>query len=85
MERISKKAYYLNIAKTVAQRSTCLRRNYGAILVKDDQILSTGYNGSARGEDNCSDTEFCMEKNVAQGKANIMNGVLLFMRKLMLL
>ena len=59
MERISKKTYYLNIAKTVAQRSTCLRRNYGAILVKDDQILSTGYNGSARGERNCSDIEFC--------------------------
>lgn len=70
MERISKKAYYLNIAKTVAQRSTCLRRNYGAILVKDDQILSTGYNGSARGESNCSDVEFCPreERGAKQGE-----------------
>lgn len=70
MERISKKAYYLNIAKTVAQRSTCLRRNYGAILVKDDQILSTGYNGSARGEDNCSDIEHCLreERGARQGE-----------------
>lgn len=70
MERISKKAYYLNIARTVAQRSTCLRRNYGAILVKDDQILSTGYNGSARGEKNCSDIEFCPreERGAKQGE-----------------
>ena len=70
MERISKKTYYLNIAKTVAQRSTCLRRNYGSILVKDDQILSTGYNGSARGEKNCSDIEFCPreERGAKQGE-----------------
>lgn len=70
MERMGKKAYYLNIAKTVAQRSTCLRRNYGAILVKDDQILSTGYNGSARGERNCSDIEFCQreERGAKQGE-----------------
>lgn len=70
MERISKKAYYLSIAKTVAQRSTCLRRNYGAILVKDDQILSTGYNGSARGEKNCSDIELCPreERGAKQGE-----------------
>ena len=70
MERVGKKAYYLNIAKTVAQRSTCLRRNYGAILVKDDQILSTGYNGSARGEKNCSDIEFCPreERGAKQGE-----------------
>ena len=70
MERISKKTYYLNIAKTVAQRSTCLRRNYGAILVKDDQILSTGYNGSARGEKKCSDIEFCPreERGAKQGE-----------------
>ena len=70
MERINKKTYYLNIAKTVAQRSTCLRRNYGAILVKDDQILSTGYNGSARGERNCSDIEFCPreERGAKQGE-----------------
>ena len=70
MERTSKKTYYLNKEKTVAQRSTCLRRNYGAILVKDDQILSTGYNGSARGERNCSDIEFCPreERGAKQGE-----------------
>ena len=53
--RISKDEYYLNIAKEVAARSTCLRRNYGAVIVKNDEIIATGYNGSARGEDNCCD------------------------------
>ena len=46
MERVSKHNYYLDIAETVAERSTCLRRMYGAIIVKDDVIVSTGYNGS---------------------------------------
>lgn len=57
--RISKREYYLGIAKAVAQRSTCIRRQYGAVIVKDDRIISTGYNGSARGEVNCCDTGFC--------------------------
>lgn len=51
--RLTKREYYLNIARAVALRSTCLRRQYGAVIVKDDQIVSTGYNGAARGEDNC--------------------------------
>lgn len=55
MNRISKEEYYLNIAKTVAERSTCLRRRYGCIIVKNDEIIATGYNGSARGERNCCD------------------------------
>lgn len=59
MERISKRDYYLEIAKAVAKRSTCLRRQYGAVIVKDDRIISTGYNGSARGETNCCDIGLC--------------------------
>ena len=59
MARISKRDYYLEIAKTVALRSTCLRRQYGAVIVKDDIIIATGYNGAARGETNCCDIGQC--------------------------
>lgn len=59
MARISKDEYYLAIAQTVALRSTCLRRQYGAVIVKNDRIISTGYNGSARGEENCCDVGEC--------------------------
>lgn len=59
VERIGKDEYYLGIAKAVSARSTCLRRQYGAIVVKDDRIISTGYNGSARGEENCCDVGVC--------------------------
>lgn len=59
MSRPDKDSYYLNIAKAVAQRSTCLRRKYGAVIVKNDEIISTGYNGSARGEPNCCDVGEC--------------------------
>lgn len=51
--------YFLNIAQEVGKRSTCLRRRYGAIIVKDNIIVSTGYNGAPRGEDNCIDTGLC--------------------------
>lgn len=51
--------YFLNIALEVGKRSTCLRRRYGAIIVKDKIIISTGYNGSPRGESNCIDTGIC--------------------------
>lgn len=57
--RISKNAYYLNIAKAVAARSTCLRRQYGAVIVAGDEIIATGYNGSPRGEPNCCDAGEC--------------------------
>lgn len=57
--RPSKDEYYMGIAKAVSARSTCIRRQYGAVIVKDDVILSTGYNGSARGDDNCCDTGTC--------------------------
>ena len=55
MSRISKDEYYLNIAKAVSLRSTCLRRHYGCVIVKNDEIVATGYNGSARDEPNCCD------------------------------
>lgn len=66
MERMSKDEYYLQIAKDVAMRSTCLRRNYGAVIVNHDRIISTGYNGAPRGEENCCDRGTCprMENNV---------------------
>ncbi len=60
--RISKDEYYLNIALAVAQRSTCLCRQYGAVIVNNDRIVSTGYNGSPRGEANCSDVGTCYRK-----------------------
>ena len=59
MERISKENYYLNIAQTVLERATCLRRVFGAIIVKNDEIISTGYNGAPRGRKNCVDMGFC--------------------------
>ena len=60
MKRVSKTNYYLDIAQTVSERSTCLRRRFGAIIVKDDVIVATGYNGAPRGRTNCSDMESCM-------------------------
>ncbi len=70
MERISKENYYLDIAQTVASRSTCLRKKYGAIIVSNDSIVSTGYNGAPRGRKNCSDIGTCMreELNIPRGE-----------------
>ncbi len=59
MGRIDKENYYLDIAQTVLERSTCLRRCYGAIIVKNDEIVATGYNGAPRGRKNCVDLGFC--------------------------
>ena len=59
MSRISKENYYLDIAETVLERATCLRRVYGAIIVKNDEIISTGYNGAPRGRANCTDMGYC--------------------------
>ncbi len=59
MNRISKDQYYLEIAETVSHRSTCLKRRYGAVIVKNDEIVSTGYNGSVRGHENCCDLGIC--------------------------
>lgn len=58
-KRISKPDYYLNIALSVSKRSTCLKRHYGCVIVKNDEIIATGYNGSPRGESNCCDTGIC--------------------------
>ncbi len=59
MERVSKNEYYLDIAETVSERSTCMRRRFGAIIVKNDVIVSTGYNGAPRGRKNCCDLGTC--------------------------
>lgn len=60
MKRISVDEYYLGIAEAVSKRSTCLRRQYGAVIVKNDEVIATGYNGSPRGEANCCDgTDTC--------------------------
>ena len=69
-KRPNKSQYYLNIAKIVASRSTCLRRKYGAIIVKDDSIISTGYNGSPRGTKNCIDLNECRREklNIPRGQ-----------------
>ena len=58
-ERISKEQYYLGIAEAVSKRSTCIRRQYGAVIVKNDVIVSTGYNGSPRNATNCCDYGRC--------------------------
>lgn len=60
--RISKDEYYLDIAKVVSMRSTCLTRQYGAVIVKDDEIIATGYNGAPRGIENCCDKGYCKRK-----------------------
>ena len=59
MERKTKDNYYLDIADAVRERATCLRRTYGAIIVKNDEIMSTGYNGAPRGRCNCTDMGVC--------------------------
>ena len=63
-ERKSKDDYYLSIAEAVLARSTCLRRKYGAVIVKDDEIISTGYNGSPRGAWNCCDIGYCYRRQM---------------------
>lgn len=69
MKRRDKTNYYLDIAETVSKRGTCLRRNFGAIIVKNDEIISTGYSGAPRGRKNCSDLGFCRREqlNVPRG------------------
>jgi len=70
MERVDKHNYYLDIADTVTERGTCLRRNFGAIIVKNDEIVSTGYTGAPRGRKNCFDLGFCMREklNIPRGE-----------------
>jgi len=70
MKRVDKINYYLDIAETVIERGTCLRRNFGAIIVKNDEIISTGYVGAPRGRKNCCDLKYCMREklNVPRGE-----------------
>lgn len=71
MKRISKDRYYLEIAMKVASRSTCLKRQYGCVIVKDDEIIATGYNGSSRGTVNCCDVyDVCPRANKAHNSGD---------------
>ena len=69
MNRIDKNNYYLDIAEVVSERGTCLRTNYGAVIVKNDEIISTGYTGSPRGRKNC-----CEVGNCKRNDLNIQSG-----------
>ena len=69
MARIDKENYYLDIAGTVLERSTCMRKHYGAIIVQSDEIVSSGYNGAPRGRKNCGDLGYC-----ARAALNIPSG-----------
>ena len=68
--RRDKTNYYLDIAEVVAQRATCLRRRYGAVIVKNDEVVASGYNGAPRGRKNCSDLGRCLrqEQNIKSGE-----------------
>ena len=70
MGRIDKQNYYLDIAATVLERSTCMRRCYGAIIVQNDEIVSSGYNGAPRGRKNCGDLGYCAREamNIPSGQ-----------------
>ena len=70
MKRISKENYYLNMAETALERSTCLRRKWGAVIVKDSEIISTGYNGAPRGRKNCDELGYCIREklNIPRGE-----------------
>jgi dCMP deaminase len=70
MGRRDKHNYYLDIAETVLQRGTCLRRNYGSIIVKNDEIIATGYSGAPRRRKNCLDLGYCIREklNVPRGQ-----------------
>lgn len=70
MERRSKINYYLDLAEVVSQRCTCLRRHYGAVIVKSDEVISTGYVGAPRGRVNCTDLGHCVREklNISRGE-----------------
>ncbi len=69
-KRVDKHNYYLDIAETVIERGTCLRRNFGAIVVKNDEIVSTGYTGAPRGRENCCNLGICLREklNIPRGE-----------------
>ncbi|MBE6932554.1 MAG: cytidine deaminase [Ruminococcaceae bacterium] len=70
MSRIDKENYYLDIAQTVLERSTCACEHYGALIVRNDEIVSTGYNGAPRGRSNCIDLGYCIRQrmNIPSGE-----------------
>ncbi len=70
MERIDKNNYYLDIAEATLERATCLRKKWGAVIVKNDEIISTGYNGAPRGRKNCDDLGYCVREklNIPRGE-----------------
>ena len=63
-KRVDKINYYLDIAEAVSKRGTCLRKNFGCIIVKNDEIIATGYTGSPRGRANCIDLGYCTKKKI---------------------
>ncbi len=64
LERRDKTNYYLDLAEMVSQRCTCLRKAYGAVIVKNDEVISTGYVGAPRGRQNCSDLGYCLREKM---------------------
>lgn len=64
MERRDKINYYLDLAEMVSQRSTCLRRHFGAVIVQNDEVISTGYVGAPRGRQNCTDLNYCVRQKL---------------------
>ena len=64
VHRRDKTNYYLDLAETVAPRGTCLRRHYGAVIVKNDEVISTGYVGAPRGRKNCTDLGTCVRQEL---------------------
>ena len=83
MVRRDKVNYYLDLAKMVAQRSTCLRRHYGAVIVKNDEVISTGYVGAPRGRKNCTDIGECVRIRMEIPRESGMSFVAAFMRRRM--
>jgi len=69
-DRRDKVNYYLDMAETALERSTCIRRMFGAVIVKNDEIISTGFNGAPRGRANCSDLKYCLREklNIPRGE-----------------
>lgn len=68
MARRDKVNYYLDLADVVSKRSTCLRKHYGAVIVKNDEVISTGYNGAPRGRQNCTDLGWCLREKLGVGR-----------------
>lgn len=64
MKRRDKVNYYLDLADVVSRRGTCLRRHYGAVIVKNDEVIATGYVGAPRGRKNCSDMNRCIREEM---------------------